>query len=140
MFEARSQFSVTSSEIAGLSLDQLLEKLDKVAQEIAAAQSQHMFESVNQAVTKVGNVIDAQGGPLSPALFLEMIKKVQIDFDASGKPRMPTVVIHPDQAEKVKALMSQMEASPEIKSQFDRIISIKREEWRAREADRGLAG
>jgi asparagine synthetase B (glutamine-hydrolysing) len=53
---------------------------------------------------------------------------------------MPVVHINPAQEEDVKAMIRRLETEPELKKRYDAIMMKKREEWRAREADRKLVG
>ena len=69
-----------------------------------------------------------------------MMETIWINFNADGTARMPTMVISPSNQESVKAMIQQMENSPELKKRFDYIMTEKREEWNAREADRILVG
>jgi hypothetical protein len=95
---------------------------------------------MSEGVQKVGNTIDGGGQRFSAELFLQVIEKIWIEFTADGSPQMPTVHISPNQTDDVKRTIERLESEPELKKRFDAIMIKKREEWRAREADRKLVG
>ena len=120
-------------------LPALLEKLSDLAKRMAEAQETMLFSRVSAAAEAVGNTVDA-GGDFKPEHFLEMVEKVQMDFDpATGEPSKGQVfVMHPDTAAKVVPKVKAWENDPAFKAEYDRIVAKKREEWRAREDRRKL--
>jgi hypothetical protein len=140
MFEASSELRIPTDEIRELHLPVLLQKLDKSAHDIVAAQAKHFYETLAEGTEKAGTALDAKGGRLTVELFLRMIETILIDFKADGSPEMPVVHINPAQEEDVKAMIRRLETEPELKKRYDAIMMKKREEWRAREADRKLVG
>lgn len=128
-------------EIPHLSAEQRIAKLDTVAREMANQISSHAFAKINEAVDKVGNVVDAKGKPLSADAIFEMLETIQIEFEPDGiKHKELTVVIPPGLAGKVKETMEKIHQDPELRKRHEDIINKKREEWRAREAARKLVG
>lgn len=140
MNEGRAELRIPLDELKELGLQQLLDRLDEIAKDMARQQSEHFFTTLSEGSKKAGTTIDAQGKPLTPELFLKMIETIWINFSADGTAQMPTMVISPSSEEGVKAMIQKMENSPELKKRFDDIIIKKREEWNAREADRVLVG
>jgi len=121
-------------------LPKLLQKLDDSVKEMAAAQAQHFYQTMSEGVEKAGNTIDGGGQPLTAELFLQAMEKIWIDFNADSSPQMPEVHISPNQTDNVKRMIERLESEPHLKRRFDQIMLKKREEWRAREADRKLVG
>ena len=140
MREVSAATRIAADEMRELHLPKLLEKLDAAAQEMAATQARHFYEMMSEGVQKVGNTVDGGGQRFSAELFLEAIEKIWIEFNADGSPQMPTVHISPNQADDVKRMIERHENEPALKKRFDAIMMKKREEWRAREADRKLVG
>jgi hypothetical protein len=64
--------------------------------------SKMMIETMTKAVQEIGNVVDNGGRPFDFEALLRALEKVQIDFDDEGKANMPSVVLHPDQMEKMR--------------------------------------
>jgi hypothetical protein len=112
-------------------------KLAEVSAEMARKQASFVYEKLDEAVTKVGNVIDAKGN-LSVEHYFEMLSKIRLDFDSSGNPRLPQAA--GGAAERLLNLESTIRADPKLCARLNDVIDQKREEWRAREADRALVG
>lgn len=112
-------------------------KLAELSSEMARKQESFFYEKLDDAVTKVGNVIDAKGN-LTVEHYFEMLTKIQLDFDSVGDPRMPQPA--GGGAAKLLALEATILADPKLRARRDTLIDQKREEWRAREANRALVG
>jgi len=55
-----------------------------VKSSVTGEQSEHFFATLGEGFKKAGTTIDAQGQPLTPDLFLNMIETIWINFDANG--------------------------------------------------------
>ena len=129
-----------TEEIPELSVQQRIERLDRAAREMANQISSHAFATINEAVDKVGNVVDAKGKPFTDAIF-EVLEKIQLDFEDDGiHHKELTVVISPALSDRVKEAMEQIHQNPELSKRYKEIIDRKRTEWRDREASRKLVG
>jgi hypothetical protein len=84
--------------------------------------------------------MDAKGHKLTASLYLDMIDKIWLDFEPDGSPKLPTMVIHPDLRQRAQDISTELQTNPDYRDRFAKIIERKREEWRAREANRELAG
>jgi hypothetical protein len=140
MREISAETRFAADEMRGLHLPKLLEKVDAMAQEMAATQARQFYETMSEGVQKVGNTVDGGGQCFTAELFLQAMGKILIDFNADGSPEMPTVHISPNQTDDVKRMIERFESEPDLKKRFDTMMTKKREEWRAREADRKLVG
>jgi hypothetical protein len=140
MYEAGSEVRISADEIRSLHLPNLLQKLDAAAEEIVSKQAKNFYETISKGVEQVGNTLDAGGRRLTVELFLEAFQKISIDFNPDGSPQMPTVHISPGQKDDVTRMVQRLETEPALKQSFDDLIASKREEWRAREANRKLVG
>jgi hypothetical protein len=90
---------------------QVIEHYEKMGQQMGEKQARTTYEEINKVTEETGNVIDAKGA-LTADVFFEAIEKIWIEFDSEGKPRLPTMVIHPHQAEDWKKLGELMDADP----------------------------
>jgi hypothetical protein len=128
-------------EIPSLSVEQRIARLDVAARDMASQISSHAFATINEAVDKVGNVVDAKGKPFNADAFFEVLEKIQIDFEEDGvKHKELTVVFPPQMTQKVRETIAEIDNNPELKQRHKEIIEKKRMEWRAREAARKLVG
>lgn len=117
---------------------QLGQCLDHLIENMAKRQSKHVLDVVHEAATEVGNVVDAGGRPLTPVLFLELLGKLEIDFDPDGTPHMPSLVMHPSQGRVLQEKLEKWFADPSFRGEFGLLLTRKKAEWRVREARRIL--
>lgn len=127
-------------ELATISLDSLFEKLDGIAQEMAAQQARHVYEQVGAAAEEVGNVVDGAGAPLTADMLLDVLETIYLDFDRQGRPLMPSLHIHPDNTPAIERIVEEAKGSEELSRRHAEVMRVKKEEWRAREASRRLVG
>ncbi len=130
--------TVEISEVPYLTPDKIREKLDKIADDMARQISQGMIAEVSRVTKEVGNEVNAEGQPLSQGLFLQMLEKMDLDFDENGNWNPPTIVMHPDLWEAKKEEIKSWETDDEFLSKQKEIIEKKKEEWRDRENHRKL--
>lgn len=137
---ASAETSIRFDEVPHLSFQDRLARLDEAAREMARQINEHAFGQINEAVERVGNVVDGGGKPLSPEVFLETIEKIHLDFNADGSPSQLTVVIPLGMEQRAKETMEKLQQDPEYSKRYQDIIDKKRLEWRDREAARKLVG
>jgi hypothetical protein len=135
--EIGAAFQVLLSDVPDLVGPKLDAKIDEMAQEIAKQQAGMIFRRTQETCNEVGNAIDAAGQPLSAELLLEMLSKVQMDFEPDGTPT-GQFVIHPDMLPALKKAGEELERDPELKRRHEDILRRQREEWAARESHRKL--
>ena len=99
-----------------------------------------MFEAIDKGVKRVGNVIDNRGKPIGVETLFSALEKIEIDFDSSGNPNMPQMISGSGAHESMVNAAKAIEESPDLKARWNRLLSTKREQWRAREANRELVG
>jgi hypothetical protein len=119
----------------------LNEKLQEAADQLATQKVQLFTKVFEEATDAIGNVVKTDGKPFDSTHLYQMIEKVQIDFDSTGRPIMPSFVVgRGEQIDQVRAVMTQIDADDVLRAKFEKLLVKKREEWRAREADRKLVG
>ena len=133
------EFVLKREEMKHFDLKTIQQKLIEAANQIGQAQTRQMIVVAGEAAESVGNVVDA-GGELTPDTFLELFRRVEMDFDPRTlKPRPgSTLIMHPEVAALVESKVKEWEKDPMLKAEYERIIAMKREEWRDREANRKL--
>lgn len=137
--EISASHKLPSEMILYSSIDEILNAFVPVAQEMASSQSKMLFDTIHEVTQKTGNVVDATGAKLSHDKLLEVLEKIQIDFDANGNPKMPTMAIHPSMEQRINELNNDP-AAKEYERRQKELIEKKRIEWREREANRTLVG
>jgi hypothetical protein len=132
-------FALEREDMRRFDLVAIQKKLTQLAKEMGDDQAKRLLEVVGQAADSVGNVVHA-GGDLTPEHLLEILRRVQMDFDAKTLQPEPGFmwVMHPDTAAQVVPRAKEWEKDPAFQAEYERIMSAKREEWRDREARRKL--
>src|SRR5271157_4754647 len=94
--EIEGMLTLEISEIPNLTPDKIRQKLDQIAEVIARQMSQKMFEEINRVTSEAGNLVNARGQPFTKELFLQMIEKIDMDFDENGNLKPPALIMNPD--------------------------------------------
>lgn len=118
--------------------DAYFSRVTELASEMKNQESELVFKKMNEVTKKTGHVVNAKSKPLSPELIHSALEKMAIDFDEFGNPIMPSLVLHPDQFEKIKDEIPKWESDPEVRKKYRELIEKKRREWRDRENRRKL--
>jgi hypothetical protein len=137
--EASSKLLVHGHEVPTLSLADIHERLDGIAQDVASQMAKYFYETIGQAVKDVGNDVKADG-PITPELLLETLERLEINFDRFGQPSLPQIHVHPDMAQRLQGAIRQMMTDPRYREKYQSVLITQRESWRAREASRKLVG
>lgn len=139
MIEASAEMMFTPEEIVAFSVKDIRNKLDEIARRMADQMVRHLYQTVSDACDKSGNVTKSKGG-FTPDVVLEAMSKIHIDFDEHGKPRLPSIHIHPSQTSELYAALQTLDTDPEYKAKSKALMEQKEREWRDREASRKLVG
>ncbi|MDV2495029.1 MAG: hypothetical protein RX316_02325 [bacterium] len=134
---ATSEIEVHISEAPNMTPEKLIEKLKAVAKDLAKQQEEPLFETLTSLSEESGTVVKGSGEPLNPDLLIEVLEKLDIDFDhKTGQPRMPTIVVSPQL--NIEEKLKEWEADKKAKIKYQTLIEKKRQEWRDRESNRKL--
>jgi len=116
------------------------EHVDKMAREIAELETREFYAKVGETCDQTGQTHDFGGKPLSAEMFFKALESIFIEFDDDGKFRNLAFITAPHMADRFMALTSEIDTDPELKRQYDELISRKWAQWRDREASRKLVG
>jgi hypothetical protein len=136
--EISGGIEVKREEIISKGLSAFEGTLINAAEQIKKQKAELLLNKIKEISEKTGNVANGQGKPFSFELFLELLEKMQIDFDESGNPSIPTLVISPKQAAFLKEKMPEWERNEAYQKKYKEIIDKKRVEWNDRESNRKL--
>ena len=133
-------YEVERSAVIERGLDAFRESLAKATALQIQAMHEMLLREAGEATARVGNTVDAGGQPFSEELYFKMLETVQIDFDELGRPDTSgtRMVMHSDQAERVRALMEKWEKDESFQQRYRDLMLKKREEWSDRESNRKL--
>lgn len=134
-----AELRATPDEILDWSLEDVLKRIDGLGEQMLAQIVPAMFGKVKEATNRTGNVVDAGGQPFSFEVFIAGIEKVWIDFDdETGEPHLPTIVVPPGVAERLRTILPEWEKNEDYKRRFSEVIETKRQAWNDRESRRKL--
>jgi hypothetical protein len=131
----RMEFAANTGELINGNYETFFAGLDSAAEQGLASIMPRVFEQISEITDAAGQTINAAGRPLSHDLITQMLEKIDIDFDENDNPKMPTLVMHPKMAERLRALG---EPSEEDTRRFNELIERKRKEFHARRRTRRL--
>jgi len=137
--ESQENIEIKKCDIGNLTLAEIKERFFKMAHAFASIQMKNIFDEISLATESIGNVIEVKG-EFKPEDIFEIIKKVSIDFKPNGDPEMGNFFVGPNSNDKLIEVLKIIDSDPAYKIQYDKLIEIKREEWRERENNRKLVG
>ncbi len=133
---AEAMFELKSQDILNCNVDAFAAGLFEIAKGHLDQMMPGFFSHVAAICEASGNTIDARGKPITHELILQMIDKLEIDFDAGGNPVMLTMVVPPEIGAKIQALPPLSAAQLQA---WDDMIERKRRDFNARRRNRILS-
>jgi hypothetical protein len=133
----RSEMSFTLhlSDIVNSNFEALVLNLDDAADQGLKSLMPQLFANLSRVCAATGNVVDGKGQPFSFDRVLDVLDKIQIDFDEAGNPEMPMMVLSPELFAKIR-----MQPPTEVQiKRREEIINRKREEFNARRRTRQIS-
>jgi len=94
-----------------------------------------LIGSINEITSITGNTIDAEGKEFSYDLILDMLEKIDIDFNENGEAILPTILMSDKMMEKVK----EIQPSETQENRLREIIEEKKKEYYAQKHIRKLS-
>jgi hypothetical protein len=133
VIEGRS--SVSMDTIRNTIVEDYTRFLYELADSSIRAFVPEFLKSVREVTDTVGTSLDAKGEPFSFDMLNDALELISVEFDQEGKPILPSLVMHPNMAERV----SNMKPTPEQEKRFAGIIEKKRAEYYAKKRTRRLS-
>lgn len=140
MKKISAKVAVTPKEVAEMDLSSALQRVGDLARQVSEGQSDFTFRAIAEDLDEAGQSVNAGGQPLTPELFLEVLEKLAVDFDAAGRARFPTLMVGPAMAERAAAVLGQLQSNSAYQRRLHSILAKKKAEFDVREASRDLAG
>lgn len=78
-------------------------EMDAAADRLAEGLVGFFVDGMSKVTEGTGNVVDAGGEELSFELIYEMLEKVEVSVDENDELVMPSLLMHPNQAEKLRS-------------------------------------
>ena len=126
-------------EIPDLTFEKAIAKYDEMILDMVRKQTGFALERLNEDIPK-SQTVDAKGKKLDAEILLEVFETIQLEFYPDGRPHELHVIGDLFTPERMKAVDEQLQNNPELQKRRDELMARKKEEWRAREANRKLVG
>jgi len=110
----------------------MYESADSMAEQLVG----YFVEGMGKVTEGTGNVTDADGRPFGFDVLYETLEKLEFSVDENDELVMPSLVMHPTQAEKLRDLAP---LTDEQQRKLDELKERKREEALARRRRRRLS-
>lgn len=128
----RHEWTVSIEDVAAFNLDQFLADLHALADAMGGQMVRGMLEHISAVTEEYGNTLDASGRDFFD-VFADALETIDTTFDEEGRPNL-TIVMHPDQMEKLR----DRQPTPEQEARLNAILDRRREEWLASRRRRDL--
>jgi len=129
-------FAVVFADAIAGKLASLAASIDGGAEARLKIGMPQIFAYSGRLCEAAGTATDAGGQKLSRKLIRESFEKMELNFDATGQPIMPTIVVHPDMLKQLENLPP---ATDEEIRAWDEMIERKRGEFNDRRRHRKLS-
>lgn len=139
MEQLSAHLEIKFDEIETLTLQKVIEKHSIMIADLVQKQTHFIRERMNSEIPE-SQTLDAKGRKFDAQVVIDMLEKMQIDFYPDGTPHEIFLDGPLFTPERMAAVDKEFESNPELKRKFNEMLEKKKEEWRAREADRKLVG
>jgi len=114
-------------------------KLYEMAEQLASQFEKKGFERLNESCARTGNTVNGKGKRFAEGI-LEALDKIEIPLNDQGDVDLSGMrfVVGDELFSKVPDELARIENTPELKSRMDEIMTRKKEQALAREANRKL--
>jgi hypothetical protein len=134
-----SMMKITFDEIPELTLEKAIAKYDELILDMVRKQTGFALERLSEDIP-ASQSVDAKGKKLDAELILQMLETMQLEFYPDGRPQELHVIGGLLTPERLNAVDEEFQNNPELRKRHNELMDRKREEWRAREANRKLVG
>jgi hypothetical protein len=134
MKTAGAEISITQDEVLSYDIESVSTKLYDFENSVVDQTARGLFGNLGQVTNFVGNEVDARGKPFSFDLLLETLERIQVEFDDSGEPQLPTLIAPPNVVKNFKRL----NPTPEQNRRYNEIMERKRKDYLAKKRYRKL--
>ncbi|MCL4430099.1 MAG: hypothetical protein M1167_05035 [Chloroflexi bacterium] len=136
--ETASNFEITFDETIREGPEAVFSRRSELSKDMIKKLTQQIIAALEKVTERTGNVVKANEVIGSSNPILDMLEKIEIDFDKSGNPIMPTMLLSPEDYKKFKEKFQEWDKNPEMEKRRKEIIEKKRKQWLDRENSRKL--
>jgi hypothetical protein len=130
-------FSFSARDGEGMSEEEFFGAALKLGAEMAGRQAKTLFDKMSTP-SPHGMPFQWKAGELKCEQFLEILEKMDMDFNGNGKPRLPMMVLPPQAEAEVRTKLAQWHEDLIKRKKWEELIDRKRKDFDEREARRRL--
>ena len=128
------EFAMPFERIVNNDVAAISDYKDEIIQRLMDGFMRMMYETVNAATEKTGNIVSTKGGPFKAEYFIEMLEKIEFGVDRQGNVTLPEIHTGPGVTEKMLTELSAQ--GPEFQQRVEEIKARKSETALEKEAQR----
>lgn len=140
MMTTSAEGSLAVAQVANLTEAERFDFLDRMAERMAEAMARELYGSLDRTLEAAGQVVHGGGKGFTAELFLQMIDKVEMEFDEAGQMKNMVIAAHPSARPELARIAAEIESDPALSQRHREIMQRKLEAYNAREAARKLVG
>jgi len=127
-----NEWKVSIQDVAEFRVGEFLADLHVLADDMGGQMVRGFLDLLSDVSDEYGNTVDAAGRDFFD-VFGDTLETIDTTFDEKGHPNL-TMVMHPEQAEKLR----EKRPTAEQEARINAILDRRREEWRASRHRRDL--
>jgi hypothetical protein len=116
-------------------IEDYIEMITKLTMDQRMQLGRQLFRGLGEITDATGMSIDAKGQPFSIDLFLDLLEKIEFDFDEDGNPIYPTLIVPPKFIKQLEKLTS----TTDQETRRQQIIEKQRARFNASKRTRRLS-
>ena len=135
MFTVSGESSLSWDSIRKGSINDYTHFLFDISESQRKSLTRHFFTNISEIADATGRSVNAKGQPLTVDMILDLMGKVEFDFDDDDNPQYPSLVMPTTAIKKLKEL----KPTPEQEQRWKQIIEEKRARFNASKRTRRLS-
>jgi len=141
-----SVVTISKNDIYDFDLEKICIEIFEFSQSFLRDMRKTMLTTLTQVTDFTGNVVDAKGKGFSKDLLLDLLDKIDIDFDDQGVPQLAKMLVFnnatkfgTDETDVPKIIESFSSEDDSFKKRYEEIMSKKRKAYYVEKGCRGLS-
>ena len=135
IFTVTGESDLSWDSVRNCKIDDYTRFLIDISESQRKSFARHFFKNMSEITDATGRSVNAKGQPLTVDLILDLLEKVEFEFDDDGNPQYPTFIMPPAAIERLKEL----KFTPEQEQRRKQIIEENRARFNASKRTRRLS-
>jgi hypothetical protein len=136
--EIAAKYEISFQETIDTGPEAVFLRSKNVSKEMIDKLTAQFVALMEEVTKKTGNIVDAKKVDSSSNPILDVLEKIEVNFDKFGNPIMPTIVVHPGERTKIMKRLEELEKNPDMEKRLREVIEKKKKQLLDRENSRKL--